>query len=193
MTDIVKQNVGEQTANDQSKSAKKNAVKRSAIGSVNETILSFIMRSTPYECDAIRVAITAMREAREMEQLSASETTFLNRYMNEGLAKDASISSRTVRKHRQKMAGQLLSPLSDFLEHKGDVAVASALLSDFANDDTFVDEALAAVKQDAGMSADKPAASDGKPVDNVRQGDKQSDSKPHANAQQSGSLFSNHG
>ncbi len=150
--------IGEQAANKLEKSAKKNTVKRSAIGSTNESILAFIMQSAPYECDAIRVALNAMTQQRDMDQLSHDERTILNRYMVDGLHKDDDLTPRTVRKYRQKKAGELLKPLSDFLEHKSDIAAASALLSDFATDDELVDMTITSVKQKSGNVADKPAA-----------------------------------
>ncbi len=142
---------GEQTANNGKTSAKKKSAKRSAIGATNEGILNFIMKRAPYECDAIRVAITAMREKRDMYRLTVSEKNILNRYLDEGLVKGVNNTPSSVRKHRQKKAGELVTALSDFLEKKGDIAVASALLSDFACDDDLVNKCIQQLSlQDAG-------------------------------------------
>ncbi len=149
---------GQQTTGKEKESARQNDKQRSDIGATNEKILAFIMQSTPYECDAIRVILNALKEKRGMEQLTFSETTILNRYMNEGLAKDADIKSRIVRKHRQKMVSRLLESLSRFLKYKSSIADAAALLSDFACDDDLVDKYVAHLKSMCSNSANNVAA-----------------------------------
>ncbi len=143
---------GAQATDNMNQSAKKKSTKRSAIGATRESMLNFIMNSAPYECDAIRVAIRAMREKRKMDMLTFSEKIILNRYMNEGLVKGADNTPRNVRMHRQEKAGELVIVLSEFLEKKGDIGVASALLSHFACDDDLVEKYIEYLKShDANM------------------------------------------
>ena len=89
---------------------------RSAIGAKAQTILEFLCACTPYEADSIRVMVGYGMEDGDTDTIEATDLLAVNRFLNQGLAKENGASSEAVMKHRQERAQRLMEAVKTFVD-----------------------------------------------------------------------------
>lgn len=120
-----------------------------------KTIRKFLQELKPYEADALRIAIALADGKMNTNSLQSDEQMALNRYMNNGLAKEQN-SSQQVQSHRIHQASQLCKRTADYCNKMQLLSVYGAVM-EFAVNTTHVEQVRTALDKIAatrtGLSA----------------------------------------
>ena len=108
-----------------------------------KTIRKFLQELKPYEADALRIAIALADGKVDTKLLPSDEQMALNRYMNNGMAKDQN-SPQQVQSHRIHQASQLCKRTADYCKKLQLLTVYETLMQ-FAVNATYVEQARTAL------------------------------------------------
>jgi hypothetical protein len=106
-----------------------------------KTIRKFLQELKPYEADALRIAIALADGKVDTKLLPSDEQMALNRYMNNGMAKEQS-SPQQVQSHRIHQASQLCKRTANYCNKLQLLSVYEALM-ELAVNTAYVDQARA--------------------------------------------------
>ena len=128
-----------------------------------KVIRKFLQEIGPYEADALRIAIALADGKVDVKLLPSEEQMALNRYMNNGMAKDQN-SPQQVQSHRIHQASQLCKRTADYCNKLQLLAVYENLM-EFAVNSSYVEQARTALDKIAatrtGQSASTYGTGDG--------------------------------
>ena len=127
-------------------------------------IRKFLQELKPYEADALRIAIALADGKMEVKTLPSDEHLALNRYMNNGMAKEQS-SPQQVQSHRIHQASQLCKRTADFCKKLQLLKVYETLM-EYAVNSTYVEQAKAALERMAATRTGQSTSTYGTASDN---------------------------
>lgn len=122
-------------------------------------IRKFLQELKPYEADALRIAIAVADGKMEVKSLPSDEHLALNRYMNNGMAKEQS-SLQQVQSHRIHQASLLCKRTADYCKKLQLLKVYETLM-EYAVNSTYVEQAKAGLERMAASRTGQSASTNG--------------------------------
>lgn len=101
---------------------------RAVISAKAQTILDFLRDCKPYEADSIRVMVGYALGNGDVESIDATDMLSVNRFLNNGLTKDDTISTEHIVQHRQTAVQRLLESVKEFVNIDQFFRVSVALM-----------------------------------------------------------------
>ena len=113
---------------------------RAVISAKAQTILDFLRNCKPYEADSIRVMVGYAVGTGDVESINKTDMRSVNRFLNNGLAKEDASSVERIVRHHQTSVQKLLESVKEFVNIDQFFRVSIALMK-ISSDNTAVEKA----------------------------------------------------
>ena len=111
---------------------------RAVISAKAQTILDFLRNCKPYEADSIRVMVGYAVGTGDVESIGETDMLSVNRFLNNGLAREDATSADKIVRHRQTSVQKLLESVKEFVNIDQFFRVSVALMK-ISSDNTAVE------------------------------------------------------